>query len=219
MNYIIIYLEIEHLLNFLTQEEKGDFLDLLIAYGKNQEYPKTENKKLLNVFNFMKGRLDTQFEKARIKAEIAKKNGANGGRPPKDKKPSKNPSQPKKTQSVNPTLQEVKDYCLERKNSVNPEKWINHYEANGWKVGKNSMKNWKACIRTWENSDYNNLAPKNDLLTKLNLIAGFDAFKSIEEGEESVSLYAIDTLKVSALADETKDKIKAQFINKKIILR
>ena len=125
----------------------------------------------------------------------------------------------KESDSKKPTLQQIKDYCLERKNSVNPEKWLNHYESNGWKVGKNSMKDWKAAVRTWENSDYNNPPPKNDLLTKLNLIAGFDAFKSIEECEESVSLYAIDTLKVSALAEDVKDKIKAQFINKKIILR
>ncbi len=116
MNYIIIYLEMEHLLNFLTQEEKGDFLDLLISYGKNQELPKIENKKLLNVFNFMKGRLDTQFEKAKLKAETAKKNGASGGRPIKDIKPSNNPTKPKdnpdkpkKTQSVfiKPTIQEI----------------------------------------------------------------------------------------------------------------
>jgi hypothetical protein len=97
MNYIIVYLEIEHLLNFLTQEEKGDFLDLLIQYGKNQELPNIQNLKLLNVFNFMKGRLDTQFEKARVKAETARKNGAGGGRP---SKPNRKPRKPKETQSV-----------------------------------------------------------------------------------------------------------------------
>jgi len=165
MNYIIIYLEMEHLLNFLTQEEKGDFLDLLISYGKNQELPKIENKKLLNVFNFMKGRLDTQFEKAKLKAETAKKNGASGGRPIKDIKPSNNPTKPKdnpdkpkKTQSVfiKPTIQEIKDYCLERKNNVDVNKFFNYYEANGWKVGKNAMKDWKACVRTWEGNNFNN---------------------------------------------------------------
>lgn len=49
-----------------------------------------------------------------------------------------------------PTLQEVTDYCNERKNNVDPEQFINFYESNGWKVGKNPMKNWKACIVTWE---------------------------------------------------------------------
>ena len=51
---------------------------------------------------------------------------------------------------VKPTIEEVKEYCLERNNNVNPERFIDYYEANGWKVGKNPMKDWKAAIRTWE---------------------------------------------------------------------
>ena len=54
-----------------------------------------------------------------------------------------------------PTLEEVKEYCLERKNNVDVELFINYYESNGWKVGKNSMKDWKACVRTWERNRVN----------------------------------------------------------------
>jgi len=53
-----------------------------------------------------------------------------------------------------PTLEEVKNYCQERNNSVNPEKWIAHYQSNGWKVGKNSMRDWKAAVRTWEGNSF-----------------------------------------------------------------
>lgn len=56
---------------------------------------------------------------------------------------------------VHPTLLEVQAYCKERGDKVNPEKWLSHYEANGWKVGKNPMKDWKAAVRTWEHSQYN----------------------------------------------------------------
>ena len=49
-----------------------------------------------------------------------------------------------------PTLEEVKEYCIERNNNINPELFIDYYESNGWKVGRNSMKDWKACVRTWE---------------------------------------------------------------------
>ena len=49
-----------------------------------------------------------------------------------------------------PTLEEVKEYCLERNNSIDAEAFIDFYESNGWKVGKNPMKDWKACVRTWE---------------------------------------------------------------------
>jgi hypothetical protein len=51
-----------------------------------------------------------------------------------------------------PTFEDVREYCLERKNFVDPDKFINYYESNGWKVGKNPMKDWKAAIRTWEKS-------------------------------------------------------------------
>lgn len=53
---------------------------------------------------------------------------------------------------VKPTLEEIKTYCLERKNNVDPEKWLDYYESNGWKVGRNSMKDWRAAVRTWEKS-------------------------------------------------------------------
>lgn len=49
-----------------------------------------------------------------------------------------------------PTLEEVQAYCQERKNNVDAEKWLDYYTANGWKVGKNSMKDWRAAVRTWE---------------------------------------------------------------------
>lgn len=51
-----------------------------------------------------------------------------------------------------PTLEEVKEYCEERNNGIDAETFINFYESKGWMVGKNKMKDWKACIRTWEKS-------------------------------------------------------------------
>lgn len=53
-----------------------------------------------------------------------------------------------------PTLEEVNAYCLERKNNINPQQWIDHYISNGWMVGKTKMKDWKAAVRTWERNDY-----------------------------------------------------------------
>lgn len=52
-----------------------------------------------------------------------------------------------------PTLDEVKTYCSERGNKVDPERFIDYYTANGWRVGKNPMKDWKAAVRTWERQD------------------------------------------------------------------
>lgn len=51
-----------------------------------------------------------------------------------------------------PSLEEVKAFCQERGNSVDPEAFIAHYESNGWMVGRNKMKNWRQAVITWEKS-------------------------------------------------------------------
>lgn len=56
----------------------------------------------------------------------------------------------KRSRFMPPTLIEVQSYCNERGNKVDADCFINHYEANGWMVGKNKMKDWKAAVRTWE---------------------------------------------------------------------
>ena len=60
-----------------------------------------------------------------------------------------------------PMIEEVKAYCQERRNGVNAERFVSYYESNGWRVGKNPMKDWKAAIRTWEVRDgYEKVEPK-----------------------------------------------------------
>ena len=49
-----------------------------------------------------------------------------------------------------PTVEEVRAYCLERGNAVDPERFVDFYASKGWKVGNQGMKDWKACVRTWE---------------------------------------------------------------------
>ena len=63
---------------------------------------------------------------------------------------------------VKPTIDEVKAYCQERNKGVDAEKWYNHYSANGWKVGRTKMVDWKAAIRTWERSADNGRFKRND---------------------------------------------------------
>lgn len=51
-----------------------------------------------------------------------------------------------------PTVDEVRAYCQERHNNVDPERFVDYYESNGWKVGRNAMRSWQAAVRTWERS-------------------------------------------------------------------
>lgn len=51
---------------------------------------------------------------------------------------------------VRPSVDEVAEYCRERGNKVDAQQFVDFYASKGWKVGKEPMKDWKACVRTWE---------------------------------------------------------------------
>jgi hypothetical protein len=66
-----------------------------------------------------------------------------------------------------PTVEMVAEYCRERKNGVDPQHFVDFYASKGWKVGNQPMKDWKACVRTWEKRD--NITPmKSDKSTGWN---------------------------------------------------
>ena len=51
---------------------------------------------------------------------------------------------------VPPTVDEVRAYCQDRQNGIDPQRFIDHYTSNGWMVGRTKMKDWQAAVRTWE---------------------------------------------------------------------
>lgn len=61
-------------------------------------------------------------------------------------------SKEKKPRFYPPTLEELKKYIADNKYNVDPERFIDYYTANGWTVGKNRMKDWKAAVRNWDRS-------------------------------------------------------------------
>jgi hypothetical protein len=52
-----------------------------------------------------------------------------------------------------PSVADVAEYCAQRKNGIDPQKFIDHYSAKGWKIGSTPMKDWRAAVRTWESRD------------------------------------------------------------------
>jgi hypothetical protein len=67
-----------------------------------------------------------------------------------------------------PSVNEIEIYCKERKNDVDASSFFNFYESKGWLIGKNKMKNWKACVITWENRTKNKfVAVKKGAASKL----------------------------------------------------
>lgn len=86
---------------------------------------------------------------------------------------------------IKPTVDDVMRYCKERNNNVDPERFVDYYESNGWKVGKNPMKDWKACVRTWEKNYIKTEKPADHIST-------YDASKNVtvsaDEEEEILKL-------------------------------
>jgi hypothetical protein len=60
------------------------------------------------------------------------------------------PIEEKPKRFVKPTIEQLEAYMEERGMNNIANRFYDHYEANGWKIGKNSMKDWKASVRTWE---------------------------------------------------------------------
>lgn len=69
-------------------------------------------------------------------------------------------NKPKKSERfVKPTIEEIQAHILEKGYTFDAEAFYAFYESNGWKVGKNPMKNWKMACTTWaknRKSNYNN---------------------------------------------------------------
>lgn len=70
----------------------------------------------------------------------------------KSEKPFLSEPEKSKRNFAKPSIDEIKSYCSERKNAVDPLRFFNFYESKGWMIGKNKMKDWKAAVRTWENN-------------------------------------------------------------------
>lgn len=65
-------------------------------------------------------------------------------------KPAPKAEKPKAPQFVKPTVEEIDGYCKERRNGLDAQQFFDFYESKGWKVGAVKMKDWRACVRTWE---------------------------------------------------------------------
>lgn len=83
-----------------------------------------------------------------------------------------------------PTLEDIKNYCIERNNNVDPQRFYDYYESNGWKVGKNSMKDWKAAVRTWERS---NSTQQNKATFDVSSKVRKNEFKQVEYNREELN--------------------------------
>ena len=92
---------------------------------------------------------DNKTNQNESKLPKEKKNNNNN----KKEKENKNKNERERGRFAPPSPEEVRAYCRERNNRVNPDQFVDFYTAKGWKIGNQTMKDWKACVRTWEQRD------------------------------------------------------------------
>ena len=68
---------------------------------------------------------------------------------------------PKRKVFKKPSLEDIQTYCKESGYHIDAERFMNYYESNGWMVGRNKMKDWKATVRNWSYKE-KTTAPKTE---------------------------------------------------------
>ena len=166
----------------MTGEQVKEAFSIIFHFNTTFEVLKTNDLAVEMVIATIIDNIKRDASKRAKQSIASAENGKLGGRPKKQKgsksEAKPNPEKPKETQSVfiKPTIDEIKDYCLERKNNVNAESFSNYYEARGWKLKGIQMKDWKACVRTWEGNDYK---PKQNNFTNNDRPSFLDTYQHI----------------------------------------
>ena len=170
----LLYCDQQGVFNKLPDEIAGKLIKHIFAYV-NDENPPCDDLLLSIAFEPIQQSLKRDLKKYEVYIGKQKENGAKGGRPKKEEETQITQpffQEPKKADSVSvsvsvsdkdikvkkdvfikPSIVEIKTYMTEIGMADVSEKWFDYYESNGWLVGKNKMKNWKAAVRTWKNNN------------------------------------------------------------------
>ncbi|UTC65996.1 MULTISPECIES: DUF6291 domain-containing protein [unclassified Treponema] len=154
----------------LPERYKSVFAIYTINYALSGETPPIEEGTLeYSLWVKIARRVDQESEKYETikekRAAAGKKHTGNQytkETPKEEESPKANPQEektgaeeassekPKKKNFKKPTVEEIREYCTERKNGVDAQAFYDFYESKGWKVGTAGMKDWRASVRTWE---------------------------------------------------------------------
>lgn len=176
----LLYCDLIHTVDQLTDEQAGDLFKHILRYVNDQQ-PQTDNVITRIAFEPIKQSLKRDLQKYE---DIRKRNQDNARKRWDATASSGIPNDTKNADSVSvsgsvivkekkeikgfvkPTIEQLKEYMSEQGMNDIAENWLNHYEANGWMVGKNKMKDWKASVRTWKLNNLKNNLPSQQVIHK-----------------------------------------------------
>ena len=168
----LLYCDIIHTVEQLTDEQAGDLFRHILRYVNDQD-PQSDSVITKIAFEPIKQALKRDLDKYK---SICERNSDNAKKRWDATASDRIPKHTKNADSdidsdsdididkdikvnkgfVKPSILEIKTYMIEIGMTDVSEKWFDYYESNGWLVGKNKMKNWKAAVRTWKNNNLSN---------------------------------------------------------------
>ena len=168
--YVPIFFEWLDVTQDLTAEEKGNLIDAVVSYASGREYEHLLCGSCRIAFRFLKGQVDRNAAISDVRRQARQgktqqsttndnKTEQTESNLPKEKEKEKEKENKKRDSApprrfTPPTVEEVAAYCQERKNGIDPARFVDYYTARGWQLTNGrQVKDWKACVRTWEGND------------------------------------------------------------------
>ena len=178
MNYVCLYVSYLESLAPFSDEEIGRMVRAMLIYTATGEMPLFDGNERF-IWPTIKAQIDRDEAAYQERCEKNRANGTKGGRPknqtvitetewffekPKKAKEKEKEKEKEKDSDMAdkpptrhgfspPSLDDVRDYCRGKGYNVDPERFVDYYTSNGWKVGRNPMKDWKAAVRSWERKE------------------------------------------------------------------
>ena len=166
--YFQYYETFETIIEKIKNIEEREWLrKVIIQYGLHGIEPETFYSEALEIaWTICQDLIDQQHHRREVnaanragkKAEPATNEENSAAEPQPEEKPAQEIQQekPKRKNFVKPTVEEITEFCKEKKININVKKFFLHYESNGWHVGKSPMKSWKAAVQKWAENNYDN---------------------------------------------------------------
>jgi hypothetical protein len=186
-DYIPLFLDWARSTEGLSDAEKGRLVDAMVAYATGEDWQNLIKGNERFVMNVFRGVIDRHNEKQTVNKVNGSKGGRprkidgfgmetegfnvetdafdEKGNNNKNNNNNENNNKNKgvtvrATRFIPPTAAEVTAYCAEKGYRIDAERFVAYYESNGWRVGKNPMKDWRAAVRTWTRNDAGYSAPQ-----------------------------------------------------------
>lgn len=177
ITYVCLYMSYLQSLAPFTDAERGRLVMAMLNYASTGEVPQFDGNERF-IWPSLQMQIDRDIETYQAKCSRNRANGSKGGRPsknpavipetewfleepekPKEKKKEKGKDRekdnigadkpPTRSKFSPPSVDEVNMYCQEKGLSIDAQRFVDYYESNGWMVGRNKMKDWRAAVRNW----------------------------------------------------------------------